>query len=208
MTSFDSFSLSKNRAEEELVQLRQLLDIHSHTPLRERGHITAFFQNHRHAASLTGSYNSNLVSPDRLAFEFDVFDDRQADLVVGDSQNHQYCFAKFEDATETSIFTKSARDTLDWSPRFHHGFSQIIDWIWWLDNQRGTAAYTSRFGVASIQFVAVLVIGRDRFLEKPLHRERLTWRSEQVIVASRKVNCVTYDQLSRELSRRLKVFGD
>jgi hypothetical protein len=107
----------------------------------------------------------------------------------------KYCFAKFEDATETSIFTKSATDTLDWSPRFHRAYSQIIDWIWWLDNQRSTAAYTSRFGVASIQFVAVLVIGRDRFLEKPLHRERLTWRSEQVVVAGRTVNCVTYDQL-------------
>jgi hypothetical protein len=207
MTSFDSFSFHKDRAEEELVQFQQLLDIHSHTPLREREHILPFVQNHRHAAALIGSYNSNLVSPDRIAFEFDVFGDRQADLVLGDSQNHQYCFVEFEDATETSIFMKSAKDTFDWSPRFHHGFSQIIDWIWWLDTQRGTAAYTSRFGVAAIQFVAVLVIGRDRFLEKPLHRERLTWRSEQVVVASRRVNCITYDQLSRDLSGRLKISG-
>jgi hypothetical protein len=104
--------------------------------------------------------------------------------VVGDSQNHQYCFVEFEDAAATSIFKKSARATLDWSQRFEHGFSQIIDWILWLDNQRGTAAYTSRFGVSPIQFVALLVIGRDRFLEEAPLRERLTWRSEQVVVAS------------------------
>jgi hypothetical protein len=205
MTSFESFSFSKKCAEEELGQPQQLLDTHSHTPLREREQILPFFQNHRHAAALIGSYNFKLISSDQLAFEFDIFGDHKADLAVGDSQNHQYCFVEFEDATETSIFKKSAKATPDWSPRFDHGFSQIIDWILWLDNQRGTAPYTSRFGAAPIQFVAVLVIGRDRFLEKPLHRERLTWRSEQVVVASRKVHCITYDQLDSDLSARLKM---
>ena len=130
-----------------------------------------------------------------------------ADLVVGDSQNHQYCFVEFEDATATSIFKKSARTTPDWLCRFEHGFSQIIDWILWLDNQRGTAAYMSRFGLSPIQFVALLVIGRDRFLEDAPLGERLTWRSEQVVVASRKVHCVTYDRLYRDLSVRVKAFG-
>jgi hypothetical protein len=207
MTSFDSFSFSTKRAEEELSQFQQLLDIHSHTPLREREQILPFFKNHRHAAALIGSYNFDTFRWDRIAFEFDIFGDYKADLVVGDSQNRQYCFVEFEDAAETSIFKRSPKATPDWSPRFEHGFSQIIDWILWLDNQRGTAPYTSRFGVPSIQFVAVLIIGRDRFLEKPLHRERLTWRSEQVIVASRKVNCITYDRLSRDLSARLKMLS-
>ena len=61
--------------------------------------------------------------------------------------------------------------------------------------------------MSPIQFVALLVIGRDRFVEEALLRERLTWRSEQVVVASRKVYCVTYDRLYRDLSARLKVFG-
>jgi hypothetical protein len=61
--------------------------------------------------------------------------------------------------------------------------------------------------VASIRFVAVLIIGRDRFIEKAPLRERLTWRSEQVIVASRKVNCITYDRLYRDLLERLTVFS-
>jgi hypothetical protein len=208
MTSFDSFSFSRKRAEEELGEFQQLLNIHSHAPLLEREHILPFVKDHRHAAALIGGYNSNLVNSDRIAFEFDIFGDHKAALVVGDSQNHQYCFVEFEDATETSIFKKSAKATPDWAPRFEHGSSQIIDWILWLDNQRGTAPYISRFGVAPIQFVAVLVIGRDRFLDKPLLRERLTWRSQQVVVASRKVNCITYDQLSRDLSGRLKIFGD
>jgi hypothetical protein len=206
MTTFDSFSFSKKRAEEELSELQHLLNTHSHAPLRE--HILRFFKNHRHAAALIGTCNDRIACPDRIAFELDIFGDRKADLVVGDLENHQYCFVRFEDATETRIFEDSAKVTLDWSPRFEHGFSQIIDWIWWLDNQRGTAPYIARFGAASIQFAAVLIIGRDRSLEKPLHRDRLSWRSQHVVVASRTVNCITYDQLSRNLSGRLKIFGE
>jgi hypothetical protein len=207
MTSFDSFSFRRTRAEEEVGQFKQLLDSHSHTPLREREHILPFFKEHRQAAALIGRYNFNTINPDRIAFEFDVFGDHKADLVVGDSQRHQYCFIEFEDAAETSVFKKAAKVTPEWSHRFDHGTNQIIDWIYWLDNQRGTASYLSRFGAAPIQFVGVLVIGRDRFLENPLHRERLVWRSEHVIVASRKVNCITYDQLYRDLVDRLQMLS-
>jgi Domain of unknown function (DUF4263) len=207
MTPFDRLSFSRKVAEQELVRFKRLLDRHSKTPLREREHILPFFRSHRHLAALIGTWNSNIARPDRIAFAFDIFGDYKADLVIGDSQNHQYCFVEFEDAATTSIFKRSARATPDWSHRFEPGFSQIIDWILWLDNQRGTAAYTSRFGASPIQFVALLVIGRDRFVEEALHRERLTWRSEQVVVASRKVNCVTYDQLHRNLSVRVQAFG-
>jgi hypothetical protein len=207
MTPLEHLAFSKKVAQQEVAQFKQLLDAHSHSALREREHILPFFRSHRQLAALIGVRNPDIVKPDRITFEFDIFGDYKADLVVGDSQNHQYCFVEFEDAAATSIFKKAARATPDWSQRFEHGFSQIIDWILWLDNQRGTAAYTSRFGVSPIQFVALLVIGRDRFLEEAPLRERLTWRSEQVVVASRKVNCVTYDRLYRELSARLKVLG-
>ena len=63
-----------------------------------------------------------------------------------------------------SIFSKTTSSTPEWSQRFEHGFSQIVDWVLWLDNQRGMAAYTSRFGTSPIEFAALLVIGRDRYL--------------------------------------------
>lgn len=207
MTPFEGISVNKKAATQELNQFKQLLDAHSNSPLRERDHILPFFRDHRHLAALIGTWNPGIARPDRIAFEFDIFGDYKADLMVGHSQNHQYCFVEFEDATATSIFGKTARATPDWSHRFEHGFSQIIDWILWLDNQRGTAAYTSRFGTSPIQFAALLVIGRDRFLEAAPLGERLTWRSEQVVVASRKVHCVTYDRLYRDLSGRLKTLG-
>ena len=147
MTPFETFAFSRARAERELSQFKRLLDTHSHTPLRERDHILPFFRTHRHAAALIGTFNLNAPGLDRIAFEFDIFGDHKADLVIGDSQNHEYCFIEFEDATETSIFKESTKATLDWSPRFEDGFSQIVNWILWLDNQKGTTAYTSRFGV-------------------------------------------------------------
>src|SRR5437867_3945869 len=111
MTPFESFSFSKERAEWELSQFQRLLDSHSRTPLRERDHVLPFFRNHRHAAALIGTYNLNAPGLDRIAFEFDIFGDYKADLVIGDSQNHEYCFVEFEDATETSIFKKSTKAT-------------------------------------------------------------------------------------------------
>ena len=127
MTPFEHFSYKGEEAERELSAFKRLLDTHSHTPLREREHILPFFRCHRHAAALIGTSNNKTVRLDPIAFEFDIFGDHKADLVVRDSQNHQYCFVEFEDATETSIFKKSAKATPNWSHRFEHGFSQIIE---------------------------------------------------------------------------------
>ena len=167
MTPLDRFSFSRKVAEAGAGAVQAT----ARRPFPQRLSASAITscpssERHRHLAALIGARNPDIARLDRIAFEFDIFGDYKADLVVGDSQNHQYCFVEFEDAAATSIFKKSSRATPDWSHRFEHGFSQIIDWILWLDNQRGTAAYTSRFGVSPIQFVALLVIGRDRFLEE------------------------------------------
>jgi Domain of unknown function (DUF4263) len=140
--------------------------------------------------------------------EFDLFGDHTADIAIGDSREHQYCFIEFEDATGTSVFKKRAgKTTPEWSDRFDHGCSQIIDWILWLENQRNTLPYIQRFGVGEIQYVGLLVIGRDKFLTDPSLSRRLTWRSEQVIVCSRKLHCITFDKLHKDLDLRLKIWS-
>jgi hypothetical protein len=53
----------------------------------------------------------------------------------------------------------------------------------------------------------LMVIGRDRDLTEPALRERFEWRSDSVVVASKKVHCITYDKLYNDLSTRLKIFG-
>ena len=85
--------------------------------------------------------------------------------------------------------------------------SQLIDWILWIENNKGNAADSGRFQSTSIQFNMLLVIGRDRDLADPSLRERFNWRSDAVVVASKKVHCITYDKLYDDLSTRLKIFG-
>jgi Domain of unknown function (DUF4263) len=88
-----------------------------------------------------GMYNPLIANLDRIATEFDILGDHTADVAVGDSQSHQYCFIEFEDAATDSVFRKKGnKSTLEWSDRFDHGSSQIIDWLLWLENQRNTQA--------------------------------------------------------------------
>ena len=47
-------------------------------------------------------------------------------------------------------------------------------------------------------FSAVLVIGRNHHL-KPGELERLAWRKANVVVASQKIECVTFDELAEDL---------
>ena len=87
------------------------------------------------------------------------------------------------------------------------GFSQLIDWILWIENNKGNTAYIGRFHAASIQYNLLLVIGRDRDLTDPGLRERFDWRSDSVVVPSKKIHCLTYDKLHDDLSTRLRIFG-
>jgi hypothetical protein len=64
-----------------------------------------------------------------------------------------------------------------------------------------------RFGGRSVSFSAVLVIGRDQHLQ-PGELDRLIWRRANVIVASRRIECVTLDELARDFEVRLATFLD
>jgi len=187
-----------------------LLDGPGKGDLSEMRDLLPFFDANEHLCALMGTYNPNIVDYKNvhIAREFSIFGDHHADLVIGDTKNSQFCFIEFEDAKETSIFKAStAKSTPDWSTRFEHGFSQLIDWILWIENNRGNTAYTGRFNSPAIQFSMLLVIGRDRDLSSPALRERFAWRSDSVVVASKKVHCITYDKLCLDLSTRVEIFS-
>jgi Domain of unknown function (DUF4263) len=205
MKQFKVVSFSKQQARRELKDFRALLNDPAKPELKEREDILPFFTAHEQLIALTGMYNPLIANLDRIATEFDIFGDHTADVAVGDSQSHQYCFIEFEDAASNSVFRKKGnKATLEWSDRFDHGCSQIIDWLLWLENQKHTQPYLQRFGVNEVQYVGLLVVGRDKFLSDPALRQRLTWRSEQVVVCSRKLHCITFDKLYRDMDLRLK----
>lgn len=210
MAHLETLALKSQQAYAELEALKSLLDGKGRGDLGEKSDLLPLFEDGKHLCALMGTYNSNIIDYENisLAREFSIFGDHRADLVVGDKKNKQFCFIEFEDAKSTSIFKrKRGRGVPEWSTRYEHGFSQIIDWILWIENNRGNAAYVERFGAVSIQFSTLLVIGRDRDLEPQALRQRFDWRNDSVVVASKKVSCITYDRLHGDLSSRLRVFG-
>jgi hypothetical protein len=124
--------------------------------------------------------------------------------VCVDSANQAYNFVEFEDAGPGSLFKRQGKKaTRDWSSRFDHGFSQIIDWFGKLRDVEKTDEFEARFGARTIDAAVTLIVGRNRYFE-PGERRRLDWRRRSVIVDSKRIECVTYDDLLADLSARLE----
>lgn len=114
---------------------------------------------------------------------------------------------EFEDAHETSIFSRKRGDRLpEWSPRLGHGFDQIVDWFCALDSVRQSDLFRTIFGSSQATFRALLVIGRRGHLDA-LAQARLRYRSQQVQVAGSPVTILTYDDLRDRLASRLRMIG-
>jgi len=205
MKTLEGFSLDLARCKKELAEFKKILD--GKATLTERDDILPFFKSHKHLAALVGSYNPKINAFDRIATEFSLFGDYSCDLVVGDSTSHNFCFVEFEDASPKSIFTKKpGKSSPEWSARFDHGFSQILDWFKILEDQKRTVQYKAKFDSDVIQYVGLLVIGRRHYLDDAQY-ERLLWQSEQVQVGARQVNCITFDELFQTLALKIAIFG-
>ena len=70
------------------------------------------------------------------------------------------------------------------------------------DKMTDTPDMEARFGKRSIRYTGVLIIGRDQHFQAG-ERLRLDWRQEHVVVNSKHIVCVTYDQLLEDLLLRL-----
>ncbi len=187
----------------ELAEFKHLLD--NNTELSESKQILPFFRSRPNLSSRLATLLTKFVETDRLAFEFDIFGDFSSDLAIGDSARGNYCFIEFEDARENSIFLKkSNKYTYEFSPRFEHGFSQIIDWMYQLDGMRYTPKFEERFGGRTIEYHCILILGRNQFLTEPLS-QRLRWRNENTVIHSKHIYCYTLDDVYDILSLRAEI---
>ena len=205
MATLPRTSLNKKQVKADLRDLCALLDDPGRPELSESKDILPFFKAHPQLCAFMGTYDSYIVDFKNLAIasEFDIFGDHVADLAVGSTTDHRYCFIEFEDARESSIFKKASKRTPEWSHRFEHGFSQLLDWILWIENNRGSPGFQNRFHASSIQYAMFLVIERDKYLSNQGLRDRLTWRNQSIFVAGKQVHCLTFDKLYRDLKLRL-----
>lgn len=200
MKRFDPFSIDLQRCRVELSEFKQMLDAFESRVLKEREHVLSFFRKNRNIAALVGQLAPRIANVDLIAYEFDFFGDYAADLALGDSTKREYCFIEFENAAPDSIFKRRGKkSSLDWSPRFDRGYSQIIDWFWKLHDMAATETGRSRFGGAStFDYYGMLIIGRSHDLDE-IEKKRLEWRRKKVMVDSKHVYCMTFDELYDEL---------
>jgi hypothetical protein len=65
-----------------------------------------------------GASIPNIGPADRLAYEFQIFGDFSADIVIGNFERKTFCAIELEDARPNSIFGRTeGRATPEWSPR-------------------------------------------------------------------------------------------
>ena len=157
--------------------------------------IQPFFKNSKHLSAYMGTFAPNIGPATDLAFEYPFFGDFLADVLLGNKKAGEFCVVEFEDGRRDSIFKKGGtRANPEWSPRFDHGFSQMVDWFYNLDDFKGTKGFAKAFGNGHIKFIGLLIIGRSAGLDDT-QRSRLKWRTEKVLIDSRPINCITFDEL-------------
>lgn len=186
----------------QLDEFSELLN--ASNTLVERDQIQPYFEQRRDLSALIGSYSMDIGRADRIAFKYPIRGDFQADLVVGNSGSQCYMFVEFEDAHEDSIFAIAGRKaTSEWARRFEHGFSQLVDWLYALDDAKGTKRFAEDFGYGHVRFFGVMVVGRSSALSNE-EENRLRWRSERILVNSNHIHCITFDDLHRQLTWRIE----
>jgi hypothetical protein len=203
MKKLDAITFDYSLCCKQFEEFRDLLT--SKRELSESKDVLPFFRAREHLSLLFGQFNTRISWADRIGWEFDIFGDFACDLVVGEWDRGEYCFVEFEDASPESVFEqKGKKATREWARRFDHGYSQVIDWAYKLDDRSASADFLARFGVREIKFEAVLVIGRDGHMDAG-ERHRLSWRADKVSVNNKKVTCMTFDELLNQFEVRLRM---
>lgn len=174
--------------------------------LSEQNDVLPFFKKSKDLSLLICNYFPKIKMPDRFAHEFAINGDFVADLVVGDSKIHHYLLVEFENGAADSIFKQKGRKaTPDWAPRFEGAYSQLIDWLWKLEDQRSTGAFESTFGSRRATFQGLIVIGKGMSLLQQ-EKDRLKWRMDKTMIDSNAISTVSFDDLGEDLDHWLKAF--
>jgi hypothetical protein len=188
-------------------ELRELARLLSRPSLSERKDLLPFFRKREQLSAFMGTYALNIGPATHLAYEFPFLGDFAADIIVGNRDQGEYLVIELEDGAPNSVFTKvKGKKTKEWSKRFDHGYSQLIDWFSCLDDYRQTGKFIDEFGHGYVTFYGLLIIGRNAGMTDG-DRRRLKWRTKNVVVNSQPITCITFDDLNDALQRRLALYS-
>jgi hypothetical protein len=178
----------------------------SKADLSERDDIIPFFKDRKHLTAYIGTLYLNVAVATEVCFEFDISGNFRADILLGSRAANQFCIVEFEPGEEDAIFKKQDRKHPEWSARFEHAFSQIVDWFWALEDMKGSTDFRTTFGDGEIVFTSLLVMGRSASLDDAKTR-RMVWRTKKVLIDTNKVTCITFDQLHAALKEKFEFYA-
>lgn len=187
------------------AQCRKELDrfqspLASKRELSERRDLQPLFRDSPQLTAFIGTSIPDIGPANRLAYEFQIFGDYAADIVIGNFERKTFCAIELEDARPNSVFNRlEGKSTSEWGRRLEHGFGQLVDWFFLFDDHRNSAGFTRHFGYGHIEFFGVLLIGRSADISEHDYT-RLRWRSGRVAVNTHRVYCRTYDELCDALN--------
>jgi hypothetical protein len=206
MTPFTPITFDYARSVKEVAEFRVHLD--SKDQLDERKDVLRFFRDRPQLCAMCAVLSPLLGDAvDRYAREFSLFGELTCDLVLGDSKRMTHCFIEFEGAGPDSIFKSAGKKvTRDWSSKFEHGYSQVIDWFHKLSKMAEHEDFEKQFFKRSSEYDGALVVGRTKGLVLN-ELARLEWRRNNVVVNSKKIRCVTYDELLGMMLTRLDMLA-
>ena len=173
------------------------------------GGLQEFFSSNPDLLLLAGDcFGPGSFAPAAYKCEFSIFSEFRADFAVANAAKDKFLFIEFEDAKRGSVFkaktSGSSTTSYEWSKRFEHGYSQVVDWHYRMDDMSGTSRLEEAFGVPNIDYDGLLVIGRDHFIREAGGVARLRWRKDKTIINSRRIHCLTFDALLSEIAGRLQ----
>jgi hypothetical protein len=174
--------------------------------LSEQKDVLPFFKQRQNLSLLICNYFPKIKVPDQYAHEYEIYGDFIADLVIGDSSVHHYLLVEFEDGAADSVFKqKGKKATPDWAPRFEGAYSQLVDWLWKLEDMRSTQDFLNTFGSRRATFQGLIIIGKDMNLAVQ-EQDRLKWRLDKTMIDSNAISSVSFNQLSNDLDHWLTTY--
>ncbi|MGM8575849.1 Shedu immune nuclease family protein [Enterobacter hormaechei] len=191
-----------------LVQFGEYQDLlRNNQTLSESKDILPFFKKSPDLNLLICYHLPKLRQANCYASEFDIWGDFKADMIVGDSITHQYLLVEFEDGKPDSIFkTNGQKQTPDWSKRFEGAHSQLLDWLWKIEDMRGSRDFLHTFGSSRAKFSGIIITGKDMNLQ-PQELDRLDWRTSKTIVESTHLMCVSFDELLDNFQHYISIYN-
>jgi hypothetical protein len=176
------------------------------TVLSELNDVLPFFKVRHDLSLLICTYFTTITNADVFAHEYDIDGVFTADLIVGDSNLKHYVLVEFEDGRPNSIFRKKKnKSTPVWAERLEGAYSQLVDWLWKLEDNRSTANFVDTFGARDATFQGLIIAGKDMNLAAR-EKSRLKWRENHTAIASNRVSVRSFNDIHKDFDYWLKTY--